>query len=332
MKIYTIKDIARLSGVSVTTVSRVLNHRPDVNAATRQKVEQVMSACHFVGNANARSLKQQDSDLVAVILRGRSNPFLTALAEAVLRHARPMPPAFLMEFIDEQADEFQAALRLSREKRVSGFLFLGSRIDERAQALDGLDVPLMFATVDASALPRASSVSIDDRKMARQAVETLLEAGHRRIAVFGGCREGGDSLALRYQGAMDAFHAANVPFDEDCFVETRFSMRGAYDCARAFFARRDDPTAVFAMSDTAAIGVIRALCDIGKRVPEDVSVFGFDGTEIGSCYVPRLSTVEQPVEEIARTSVETLTQMLLSGAPPRHVTLEARLLQRESTR
>ena len=303
MKIYTIKDIAHLSGVSVTTVSRVLNHRPDVNAATRQKVEQVMAACHFVGNANARSLKQQDGDTVAVILRGRSNPFLSALAEAVLRHARPLPPTFLMEFIDEQADEFQAALRLSQEKRVSGFLFLGSRIDERARAVDGLDVPLMFATV-----------------------------GHRRIAVFGGSREGGDSLALRYQGAMDAFRAAGLPFDEDCFVETRFSLRGAYDCARAFFARRTDATAVFAMSDTAAIGVIRALADVGKRVPEDVNVFGFDGTDIGSCYVPRLSTIEQPVEEIARTSVETLTQMLLSGAPPRHVTLDARLLLRESTR
>ena len=78
MKIYTIRDIARLSGVSVTTVSRVLNHRPDVNPQTREKVEQVMAECHFVGNANARSLKQPDTETVALILRGRENPFLNS--------------------------------------------------------------------------------------------------------------------------------------------------------------------------------------------------------------------------------------------------------------
>ena len=86
MKIYTIRDIARLSGVSVTTVSRVLNHRPDVNPQTREKVEQVMAECHFVGNANARSLKQADTETIALILRGRENPFLNSLAEAMLQY------------------------------------------------------------------------------------------------------------------------------------------------------------------------------------------------------------------------------------------------------
>lgn len=87
MKIYTIRDIAKLAGVSVTTVSRVLNHRPDVNAATREKVERVMAECNFVGNANARSLKQLDGDVAALILRGRSNPFLSQLAETMLQFA-----------------------------------------------------------------------------------------------------------------------------------------------------------------------------------------------------------------------------------------------------
>ena len=104
MKIYTIKDIAQKAGVSVTTVSRVLNHRPDVNRETREKVERVMAACHFVGNANARGLKQTEGDLVAIIIRGHQNPFLNALAESILQQTKDCKATFLTEFIDEKAD------------------------------------------------------------------------------------------------------------------------------------------------------------------------------------------------------------------------------------
>lgn len=334
MKIYTIKDIAQKAGVSVTTVSRVLNHRPDVNKATREKVEQVMAACHFVGNANARGLKQTDGDLVAIILRGHQNPFLNALAEAMLQCSRDSKAAFLTEFIDEKADEFQTALRLFHEKRATGFIFVGSRIDGRAHVLSGMDLPMVFTTVSAreAPLPRAASVAIDDQTMAQLAVETLLNRGHRKIAIFGGSRHGSDSLSLRYAGAVNAFHEAGLTFDESRFVETRFSLKGAYDCTRAFFAVKQDTTAVFAMSDMVAMGVIRALEDIGKRVPDDVSVFGFDGVEMGKYFTPRLSTIEQPVEELARQSVEVLTDMLEHGRPPRHVVVEASLRLRESVR
>lgn len=336
MKIYTIKDIAQKAGVSVTTVSRVLNHRPDVNKATREKVEQVMADCHFVGNANARGLKQTDSDLVAVIVRGHQNPFLNALAEAILQRTRDCSASFLTEFIDEKADEFQTALRLFHEKRVAGFIFVGSHIDERMRVVAGMDLPMVFATVSAegSMLRRAASVCIDDRAMAHQVIKTLLERGHRRIAIFGGARTPtiGDSFSQRYMGVMDAFREAGLIFDDSRYVETRFSLQGAYDSARTFLTAYADTTAVFAMSDTVAMGVIRALNDMGRRVPEDVSVFGFDGTELGKYFIPRLSTVEQPVDEMALQCVQVLTDMLEHNAPPRHVTVEATLRLRESIR
>lgn len=334
MKIYTIKDIARKSGVSVTTVSRVLNHRPDVNKETREKVERVMAECHFVGNANARGLKQTDSDVVAVILRGRHNPFLNALAEAMNRYSQGSEASFLTEFIDEKDDEFQTALRLSHEKRVKGFIFVGSRIDQRSQVLAGLDIPLVFATaaVGHEALPRASAVAIDERSMARQAVTHLLDCGHEKIAVFGASRAEGDNLSLRYRGALDAFQAKGLTFDESRYVETRFSMEGAYECAKTFFAERPDTTAAFCMSDSVAMGVIRALKDLGKSVPDDVSIFGFDGTETGEYFIPRLSTVEQPVEDIARESVRVLMDMLHNDTPPTSVVLPAELHLRESVK
>lgn len=334
MKIYTIKDIARKAGVSVTTVSRVLNHRPDVNKATREKVEKVMAECHFVGNANARGLKQVDGDLVAVIVRGHQNPFLNALTEAILQRAKDLKAAFITEYIDEKADEFQTALRLLHEKRATGFIFVGSRPDERTQAIASLEMPMVFTTVNAAhtQLTHAASVSIDDRAMAREATGVLLSRGHRKIAVFGASRSDGDNLSQRYKGVKDAFMDAGLAFDESRYVETRFSLKGAYDCAREFFTEMDDTTAVFAMSDTVAMGVIRALQDMGKRVPDDVSVFGFDGTETGKYFIPRLSTVEQPVAELAEQSVLVLSDMLEHGTSPRHVVVEATLRLRESVK
>ncbi|MBQ8200534.1 MAG: LacI family DNA-binding transcriptional regulator [Clostridia bacterium] len=332
MKIYTIKDIARKAGVSVTTVSRVLNKRPDVNQATREKVERVMAECHFVGNANARGLKQPDGDLIAIILRGRDNPFLNALAEAMLQHTQGLDASFLMEFVDEQADEFQTALRLSHEKRVKGFIFVGGRIDERAKVLDGMDSPMVFTTISAenTSFSHAASVFIDDRAMGYQAMKTLIDAGHTRIAIFGGIRQGDDGFAKRYTGAMDALAEACIPFDDERFVQTRFSLRGAYDTARSFFESKPDTTAVFAMSDTIAFGVIRALQDMGKSVPADVSVVGFDGIEMSKFFIPRLTTVEQPVDDIARESVQVLMDMLERGEEPRHIIVDAKLQIRES--
>lgn len=334
MKIYTIKDIAQLAGVSVTTVSRVLNHRPDVSSQTREKVERVMAEHHFVGNANARSLKQTDSDTVAIILRGRENPFLNALVEAMLQSGKQWPTAFLVEYIDELEDEFLTALRLSSEKHVKGFLFVGSSIDKRAQLLAHSEFPMVFATVSAegSLLSKAGSVCIDDRAMAREAVELLLNRGHRRIAVFGSSTNRGDSLSLRCEGALDAFREAGLALEKDRFVETRFSLRGAYDTARAFFEKNRDTSAVLCMSDIVAMGVIRALGDMGLRVPQDVSVIGFDGIDMGNYFMPRLTTVEQPVNAIAGESVRLLMDMLENQAPPRHITVEAALRIRESLR
>ena len=332
MKIYTIKDIAQKAGVSVTTVSRVLNKRPDVNQATREKVERVMEECHFVGNANARGLKQTDSENVAIILRGRENPFLNSLAEAVLLYTHDHEASFLVEYVDETADEFQTAVRLHHEKRVTGCIFLGGRIDERAHVLEGIDMPMVFATISAEKanLPRAGSVFIDNRMMGRLAMQTLIDAGHTKIAIFGGARQSDDGFGQRYQGAMEALEKAGIPFDGERYVDTRFSLRGAYDTARGFFAMKPDTTAVFAMSDTVAMGVIRALADVGRRVPQDVSVVGYDGIEMGKYFLPRLTTVEQPINDIARESVAMLMGMLEKGEEPRHVVVPASLIERES--
>ena len=331
MKVYTIKDIAAMAGVSVTTVSRVLNHRPDVNNATREKVEQIIRDCHFIGNTNARGLKQ-GNEVIGVVIRGRSNPFLSSLAEAILDRADNVPDNFVTEYIDERADEFATALSMTRQNHVKGLIFVGSLLDERVESIRGLDIPMVFTTVNAesAALPRASSVAVDDRSMGRLVAEELLSFGHRNIAVFGSNPVAGDSLAMRFQGFCDAFADRGLTYDRSLFRETRFCYEAGYDLARAFFAERPDATALFAMSDTVAVGAIRALRDLNRSVPEDVSVIGFDGVDIDRFTLPRLTTVEQPVEEIARRSVNLLLDMMEKDAAPRHILVEASFRRRES--
>jgi LacI family transcriptional regulator len=135
---------------------------------------------------------------------------------------------------------------------------------------------------------------------------------------------------MRFQGFCDAFADHGLAYDRSCFRESRFSFEAGYETARDFFASRPDVTALFAMSDTVAVGAIRALKDMGRSVPEDVSVVGFDGIDISRFSVPRLTTVEQPVDEIARRSVDLLLDMLEQGSAPRHILVEAAFRKRES--
>ena len=331
MKVITIKDIAKLAGVSVTTVSRVLNRRPDVNPATREKVERIIEENSFVGNKNARGLKQI-SEVIGVVVRGRSNPFLNSLAESILEHAASLPDFFVTEFIDERADEFETALRMTRQNKIKGLIFVGSLIDERVQAIRNLEIPVVFTTVNAMAasMKNASSVAIDDRSMGRLVAEELLSRGHRKIAVFGSNPIAEDSLAMRFQGFCDAFADRGLTFDSRDYRECRFSLEAGYNTARDYFRDHPETTALFTMSDTVAVGAIRALKDLGKSVPEDISVVGFDGIDLCRFTIPRLTTVEQPVEEIARRSVNLLLDMMEKGAAPRHILVKAVFRNRDS--
>ena len=330
-KILTIRDIARMAGVSVTTVSRVLNHRPDVNPETRVRVEEIIRENHFVGNSNARGLKQ-NPEVVAMVVRGRSNPFLSSLAEAILERAGSLQDSLITEYIDEKDDEFQTALRIVHQNTVKGLIFVGSLIDQRVHAIRDLDIPVVFTTVNAetSAVRRASSVAVDDRAMGRQIGEELLSLGHRRIAVFGSNPVAGDSLAMRFQGFCEAYAERGLVYQRNDYRETRFSYEAGYDAALNFFRENHDVTALFAMSDTVAVGAIRALRDLGLSVPGNVSVVGFDGIDISRFLTPRLTTVEQPVEEIARRSVNLLLDMMENNASPRHVLVKAEFRKRES--
>ena len=221
---------------------------------------------------------------------------------------------------------------MTRQNKINGMIFVGSLIDDRVSVIRHLEIPVVFTTVNAKAasMPNASSVAIDDKSMGRLIAEELISMGHRRIAVFGSNPIAEDSLAMRFQGFCDAYTDHGLTFNKEDYRECRFSLEAGYTAARDYF--RDHPltTALFAMSDSVAVGAIRALQDLGKTVPGDVSVVGFDGIDLCRFTVPRLTTVEQPVDEIARRSVNLLLDMMEKGAAPRHIIVKAVFRNRES--
>jgi len=331
----TIKDLSAQTGYSVGTVSRVLNNQPNVSEKARKAILEAAHATGFQLNTNAKQLKQSHSNIILAIVKGRSNLLFSRLVEVLQAKMLPTDHPLIVDYIDEDNNEVRRAVQLCAEKKPLGVLFLGGNRETFLADFGKIDVPCVLVTDDASDTPfdNLSSVSSDDFLASRMAIEALLSLGHRHIAVIGGDREVSDTARLRYNGALAALRSHNVDFHEDLDYEgVRFSYVDGYQAALNLLDRGREFTAIFAMADVMAIGAIRALQDRGLRVPEDVSVMGFDGLQIGEYTLPRLSTVAQSVDQLVERSMDLLLQSIESGAQAQHEVVGVSLKQRESVR
>ncbi len=330
----TIKDLAAQTGYSVGTISRVLNHQPHVSDLAREIILKAAEESGFQLNENARQLKQQQSNALLVVCKGNYNELFDALLIAIQSRVADTQYTLIVDYIDESENEVRRALRLCREKKPQGILFLGGNQEHFQESFHQIHVPCVLVTSSASDLSfdNLSSVTSDDTLAAALAIEGLLELGHRDVVVIGGHRDYSGIARLRHQGCVQAFREREIPFEETQYETARFTFEGGYRAAKVLLERNPDCTALFAMSDVMALGAIRALADAGKRVPEDISIIGFDGLQIGEYTLPRLSTVAQSVEKLAEQSMHLLLQSIEKGADARHEVVPVRLLLRESVR
>mgnify|MGYP003293704543 CR=1 FL=1 len=312
----TIKDLAAKTGYSVGTVSRVLNNHPNVSDKARDTIMAIVNEVGFELNTNAKNLKQQRNKLVVAIVKGRANEMFAQLVEEIQRLIAGAEYPLLLHYIDEGEDEVRAARKLCREKKPMGVLFLGGESKNFGADFDGFKVPTVLATNSAVewGFANLSSVTIDDTAAACCAVSYLIAQGHRSISVIGGDCEESEISRMRYRGCRQAF--AQNPEAEFCHYESaRFSFQGGYEAMERLLSGGNwNSTALFTMADVQAIGAIRCLCDHGFRVPEDVSVVGFDGLEIGRYYHPKLTTIRQQTEKIALECVKILLAAIDGGA------------------
>ena len=331
----TIKDLAAKTGYSVGTISRVLNNQSHVSDQAREIILKAAEESGFHLNANAKQLKQQHSNSILVICKGRQNELFDTLLVALQTWMAHSRYPLLVDYIDESENTVQRALRLCPEKKPLGIIFLGGNREDFLQDFHKITIPCVLVTGTAANLPfpNLSSVTIDDMLAGRMAIDHLVELGHQKIVIVGGNREHSDITRLRYQGCQQSFDAHGITFrEEQDYVTARYTYRDAYQATAELLQRNQDFTALFAMSDVMAIGAIRALRDAGQRVPEDVSVLGFDGLEIGEYTLPRLSTMVQSVDVLADRSLQLLRDSVLDHAASQHEVVPVMLAQRESTR
>ncbi len=329
----TIKDIAKESGYAISTVSRVLNNHADVSETAKEKILAVVETHNFRLNSNAKHLKQRQSEGVAIIVKGTMNMLFAIVVETIQELTENSPYSADIHYLDEEENEVEFALQLCRERHPVGLCFLGGLTDNFRQGFAHIHLPSVLVTMAGEELgfPNLSSVSVDDRAGAVCAVENLLKQGHRNIGLIGGDLERSGPTGYRLAGCAEIFEQYNLPFDPDHLYErARYDYQGGYVAMCHLLDRIPHLTAVFCMADVMAIGALRALSDSGKRVPEDISVVGYDGVPMSQFSVPRLATIHQDAKELARCTVELLENTIARGGSTQHIRIPFDYIQGES--
>ena len=330
----TIKDLAEKTGYGVGTISRVLNNHPNVSEKTRKTILQAVEESGFQINTNAKHLKQHANSIL-VVVKGTSNEMFSEMVETIQNRVAKTSYPLHVDYMDEDGNEVLRAVQLCREKKPLGILFLGGNSQNFLRDFDKIDIPCVLVSNDASGLPfeNLSSVFTDDRQASRCAVDSLVALGHRKFVIVGGDRKVSDTSRLRYEGCLQSFRNHGIEFDEELdYQGVRFSYQDGYNATQQLISNGRPFTALFAEADVMAIGAIRALHNNGLRVPEDVSVMGFDGLPLCGFLVPQLTTVAQSTKAMAKRSVELLVEHIQHGGKAVHESVPYTIYQRESTR
>ncbi len=329
----TIKDIARLSGYGVGTVSRVLNHHPDVSDAARERVMAVVRQYGFEPNSNARHLKSQTLSSVTVLVKGTQNMLFADLLERVQSLLLDSGEEVFVTYLDEDADEVTYAAQLCRLRRPKGLIFLGGDLELFRSKFAQITVPSVLLTNSAAQLGfgNLSSFTTDDSAAAACVVEYLVSRGHTRIGLIGGNLSGEQISSRRIRGASAAMESHGLAFSlKSGYEPCRFSLPDGYAAAQRLLRRQPDLTAIFCMGDVIAFGAMRAARDLGLRIPEDLSLIGYDGIVWTRYSAPRLTTVRQDTEALAARGVSTLLKTLHYDTAPVHEVIPFQLLEQES--
>lgn len=330
----TIKDVAEYCGVSITTVSRVLNNHPDVREEVRARVLAATQELHYVPNSSARDLGKSQTDTIGVVVRGEQNPFLSSVMRSIEAAAGKAGYTLIPHHVGTEDDELGEGAGLVRSKRLRGLILLGGRFDYTPEEVALLEAPFVCCTFTNSfgSLDRKkfSSVYIDDYAQAYKATSLLIEKGHRRIAVLLGSVNDRSISQLRYKGYCDALKDAGIEPEKELLAECgSYEMRAAYLATRRLVKSGAEFTALFTVADAMGIAAMKALKKEGKSVPEDCSVIAIDGIEVSKYTTPTLTTLIQPREQMGEEAVKILSEVL-EGKKNRHVCFETRLRKGET--
>ncbi|WP_339185066.1 LacI family DNA-binding transcriptional regulator [Paenibacillus sp. FSL H8-0317] len=321
----TIKDVAQLAGVSVATVSRVINDRGYVHADTRKKVEDAVKALNFSPNEVARSLYKRKSKLIGLLLPDIANPYFPQLARGVEDRMQEQDYRLIFGNSDEDERKEQDYIQTFIQNNVVGVI--SSTNYPHSSIYEKLKIPVVF--LDRTSLDRPS-VYADGREGGRLAAREIIKRGSRRITVMQGpsqIRPAQD----RFEGAIEIIRDAGL--DYQVIQTTSFSINEAGVWAEELFRKYADTDGVIASNDIAAMAVLHEASRIGRKVPDDVQVIGFDDIPMSRLLSPALSTIHQPAYEMGREAAGLLIQLVEQAAiENKNIQLPVSFIERGTTR
>jgi LacI family transcriptional regulator len=327
----TMRDVADQAGVSITTVSHVVNDTRPVSAELRERVLAAMQQLGYRPNRLARSLRRGETHTIGMIVPDSANPFFAELARGVEDASFEHGYSVILCNSDGDLDKEMLYTNVLSERRVDGILFVAAGVSsERIRDLQSKHMPLVVVDRDLPDLT-VDSVLTDNARGGRAATLHLVELGHRRI----GCITGPSGLtpsAERVTGYLSALDESSIPVDDRLIVRGDFQYQAGYQAARGLLTLADAPTAIFACNDLMAVGAVSAAVELGLHIPHDLSVVGFDDVQLASFANPPLTTVVQPKYEMGVVATTMLLERVRAlDAPPRRRLLETRLRIRQST-
>ena len=328
----TIREIAALAGVSTATVSRVVNRSGYVSEETRRVVERVVHEHGYSANRNARGLSAGRTGLVGVTVPRIYPAYFSGIIAGVSETLYEQDMRIVLcPTLHEHDREVSLLARLMHGTTDGALLVLPEESNRELRSL--MEHGFRFVVLDPRKRmeERVPTVSAAHSAGAAQATAHLLELGHRRIAAITG-PHGWMASDERVRGYQSALAAAGVLPDPSLVIESNFEIDGGQSAAMVLLSRSERPTAIFAFNDQLAVGAMQTATALGLRVPDDLSIVGFDDTAEAQIVTPRLTTVHQPLAEIGRMGVSLLTRLLEGQRiEALHVELETNLVIRDST-
>lgn len=329
----TIKDIARLSGYGIGTVSRVINNHPDVSEKAREAVLKVIEETGFQPNSNARLLKMQSTSSILIVVKGTHNLLFADILENLQRLLSDNGEETQISYLDEDDNEVHHAVILGRERNPKAIIFLGGNLEYFEAEFHEISAPCFLITNTAQKLNYRNlcSLTTDDFEGGKTAIEYLIKHGHQNIGVIGGTLSSAQIGHNRVSGSRKAMEENALSFNvETNYVPCRYSLEAGYAATKELLKKNPSLTAIFALSDVIALGAMRAICDLGKRVPEDISVVGYDDIPLANFSLPRLTTIHQDTQTMAKRCVELLLTSIHYPQPAVHRVVPFVLEERES--
>ena len=326
----TIRDVAEKAGVSIATVSRVLNKQVSVSPTTRAKVEKAINELNYQPNYLGRNLRRAETKIILVILQNISNPFYSKVVEGIEDLGHKNGYNIMICNTDSEPDRERSYLDLLINRLVDGVILMEPEIDSEELSRIGSNFPIVQCSEykENTDIPH---ISIDNVAAGYTAVNHLIKLGHNRIGMISGYNRLLSAIQ-REKGYKQALEEAAIKHDPDLIKYGSYGFTGGLRAARDFLQMENAPTAIFAISDITAIGAIRAIKEVGLSIPEDVAVVGFDNTSIASMYDPQLTTISQPRYDLGKVSMQILLDLIKNREiSSKEIYMEHELIIREST-